>query len=69
MNILLGLQYERHWLKGHYWHLKFSYTHWLISFNISSENNCFGFNNIKKSTFQTFSHLNALGSKFDLDVK
>ena len=23
----------------------------------------------KKSTFQKFSHLNALGSKFDLDVK
>ena len=23
----------------------------------------------KKSTFQNFSHLNALGSKFDLDVK
>ena len=24
---------------------------------------------IKKSTFQKISHLNALGSKFDLDVK
>ena len=24
---------------------------------------------LKKSTFQKFSHLNALGSKFDLDVK
>ena len=23
----------------------------------------------KKSTFQNFSHLNALGSKFDLDIK
>ena len=29
-----------------------------------------GFNSIKKkSTFQKKSHLNALGSKFDLDVK
>ena len=24
---------------------------------------------LKKSTFQKFPHLNALGSKFDLDVK
>ena len=24
---------------------------------------------LKKSTFQKFSHLNALGSKFDLDIK
>ena len=33
------------------------------------ENNDFGFNNFKKSTFQIFPHLNALGSKFDLEVK
>ena len=32
-------------------------------------NNDFGFNSFKKSVFQKFPHLNALGSKFDLDVK
>ena len=37
--------------------------------NISSENNDFGFHRIQKTTFQKISHLNALGSKFDLDVK
>ena len=37
--------------------------------NISSENNDFDFNRIQKSTFQKITHLNALGSKFDLDVK
>ena len=31
--------------------------------------NDFDFHSIKKSTFQKKSHLNALGSKFDLDVK
>ena len=45
-------------------------SHCLIRFNISSENNVFGFNSIQKSTFQKKkSHLNASGSKFDLDVK
>ena len=37
--------------------------------NISSENNDFGFHHIQKTTLQKNSHLNALGSKFDLDVK
>ena len=32
--------------------LKIIYSHCLIRFNISSENNDFGFNSIKKSTFQ-----------------
>ena len=45
------------------------YSHCLIRFNISSENNDFGFNIIQKSTFENISHLNAIGSKFDLDVK
>ena len=44
--------------------LKLIYSHCLIRFNISSENNYFGFNSIKKN-----SHWNATGSKFDLDVK
>ena len=44
--------------------LKLIYSHCLIRFNISSENNDFGFNSIQK-----ISHWNAIGSKFDLDVK
>ena len=40
-----------------------------LPLNISSENNNLGFNSIKKSTFQKMSNLDALGSKFDLDVK
>ena len=49
--------------------LKLIYSHCLIRFNISSENNNFGFNSIKKKTFQKESHLNVMGSKFDLDAK
>ena len=49
---------------------KVKVSHCLIRFNISSENNDFGFNSIhKKSTFQKISNLNALGSKFDLHDK
>ena len=66
----------RPWLKGQ--RLKLIYSHCLISFNISSKNtnkvcggynNDFGFTVFKKSTFQKYSHLNALGSKFDLEIK
>ena len=73
-NILMGLQYERPWLKGQRSSLTFG-TYKLaichISLNISSENNNFGFNSFqKKCTFKKKSNLlNALGSKFDLDVK
>ena len=56
-------------VKGQPWPLKLINSHCLIRFNISSENNDFGFNLIQKSTFQKISHLNALGSKFDLDAK
>ena len=49
--------------------LKLIYSHCLIRFNISSENNDFVFNSIQKSTFPKISHLNAIRSKFDLDVK
>ena len=41
----------------------------LIRFNISSENNDFGFKSIQKINFSKKINLNALGSKFDLDVK
>ena len=37
---------------------------------MSSKNNHFGFNSIQKINFsKKKSHLNLLGSKFDLDVK
>ena len=49
--------------------LKLIYSHCLIRFNISSKNNDFGFNSIQKINFSKISHLNAIGSKFDLDVK
>ena len=38
-------------------------------FNISSENYDFGYNSIQKINFSKKSHLNALGSKFDLNIK
>ena len=49
--------------------LKLIYSHCLIRFNISSEINDFGFNSIQKINFPKISHLNAIRSKFDLDVK
>ena len=49
--------------------LKLIYSHCLIRFNISSENNDFGFNSIQKINFKKISHSNAMGSKFDLGVK
>ena len=65
--MLVGLQYERLWLKGP---LKLIYSNCLIRLNISSENNDFGFNRIQKINFSEKNpHLNVLGSKFDLDVK
>ena len=57
-------------VKGQPWPVKLIYCHFLIRLNISSDNNDQSFHSLKKkSTFQKFSHLNALGSKFDLDVK
>ena len=56
--------------KGQPWPLKLIYSHCLISFNISSKNNHFGFNSIQKINFsKKKSHLSALGSKFDLKFK
>ena len=40
-----------------------------LGLTVSSENNDFGFNSIQKINFSKKSHLNALGSKFDLDIK
>ena len=56
--------------KGQPWPLKLIYSHCLISFSTLSKNNDFGFNSIQKINFsKKKSHLSALGSKFDLDVK
>ena len=57
-------------VKGQPWPFELIYIHCLIRFNIAGENNDLSFHSFqRKSTFQKFSHLNALGSKFDLDVK
>ena len=37
--------------------------------NISSKNNDVSFNSIQKINFSKISHLNALGSKFDIAFK
>ena len=70
-DVLRELQYERPWLKvkGQPWPLKLIYSHFLIWFNISCENNAIILNSFQKQNFQKKSHLNALGSKFDPDVK
>ena len=65
----MGLQYKQPRLKGPHWPLELINSQCLIRFNILSENNDFGFNSIKKSTFKTIINLDALESKFDLDVK
>ena len=50
--------------------MKLIYSHCLIWFNISSDNNDFGFNSFQKNQlFKKNSSLNALESKFDLDLK
>ena len=56
-------------VKGQPWPLELIYSHCLIRLNISSKNNDFGFNSIQTINFQKKSNLNALGSKYDLDVK
>ena len=57
--------------KGQPWPLKFIYSHCLISFNISSKNNDFGFNSIQKINFSKKNSFKCikLGSKFDPEVK
>ena len=72
-DIFVWIQYERPWLKGQRstlsWPLELIYSHYLIRLNLSSENNDFGFNSFQNiNFFKKKSHLNALGSKVDLDV-
>ena len=63
-NMLMGLGYERPWLKGQRSTLTFD-----TRLNLSSDNNDFGFHSSQKINFSKNSHSNALGSKLDLDVK
>ena len=49
-------------VKGLLCPLELNYSHCLIRLNISNENNDLGYHRLKKSTFQKFLHLNALGS-------
>ena len=41
----------------------------IVTLNISREINDIGFSSFQKINFSRFPHLNAIGSKFDLDVK
>ena len=52
--MFMGLQNEQHWLKGHPRSLELDYSHHLIRLTISSKNNAFGFNRIKKNHFFQF---------------
>ena len=56
-------------VKGQPWPLGLIYSHYPIRLNISSDYNDLASTVSKKSSIQKISHLNALGSKFDLDVK
>ena len=67
--ILVGLQYERPWLKGQPSPLELIHRHCRNRLNISSAYNDFGYDSFKKINFSKNSHLNALESKFDLDIK
>ena len=68
-NILLGPQYERPRLKGQRSTLTFETN--LVSLVLTYQVRIMTLAStvFKKSTFQKNSHLNALGSKFDLDGK
>ena len=64
----MGLQYERPKLKGQGWPLELIAIVLLgkiYQARIMTKASTV----LKKINFQKFSHLNALGSKFDLDVK
>ena len=56
-------------VKGQRWLLELIYSHFLIRLNISNENHDFGSHSIQNINFSKKKHLNALGSKFDLEVK
>ena len=63
----MGLQYERLWLKGQRSTLTFET--YLLGLTYQVRIMTLASTGFKKSIFQKISHLNASGSKFDLDVK
>ena len=65
--MLMGLQYEGLWLKGQRSTLTFET--YLLGLTYQVRIMTLASTGFKKSTFQKISHLNASGSKFDLDVK
>ena len=56
-------------VKGQPSPLELIYSHCLIRLNISIDFCDFGFNSFQIINFKKKSHLNALESKFDLDLK
>ena len=64
--MLMGLQYERLWLKGQRSTLTFET--YLLGLTYQVRIMTLASTGFKKSTFQIISHLNASGSKLDLDV-
>ena len=68
----MGPQYKRPWLKGQRSTLTFE-TYFIAIISIGSTYQVrimtLALTVFKKLTFQKISHLNALGRKFDLDVK
>ena len=64
--MLMGLQYERLWLKGQRSTLTFET--YLLGLTYQVRIMTLASAGFKKSTFQIISHLNASGSKLDLDV-
>ena len=67
--ILLGIQYERPWLKGQMSTLTFETYSEQLGLTDEARKMTLPLTVIKKIIFQINSHLNALGSKFDLDVE
>ena len=63
----MGLHYERLWLKGRRSTLTFEI--YLLGLTYQVRIMTLASTGLKKSTFHKISHLNASGSKFDLEVK
>ena len=56
-------------VKGKLWPMKLINSHCLIIFNISSENNDFGFNSIQKIKFSKKFSSKCIRNKFDLEAR
>ena len=71
VSMLMRLQYEQLWLKGQRSTLTFETFIAIVSLGLRYQERIMALasTGFKKSTFKIFSHLNALGSKFDLEVK